>query len=138
MVNRTLAFAPNPGASCVCFGLRLLSICLRWSARRGAHRARLCAKSSSFVMIFAAGCVPPSSLCRRFGLRGVTVPFNPAPQTDAREAAHFDQPSQSRAVGRERYSSMDLTREGEYEEFRAFPDRGPADSMCSWFEFEGV
>jgi len=27
---------------------------------------------------------------------------NPAPQADAREAEHFDQPSQSRAVGRER------------------------------------
>ena len=31
---------------------------------------------------------------------------NPTPQTDAREAAHFDQPSQSRAVGRERYADQ--------------------------------
>jgi hypothetical protein len=29
-------------------------------------------------------------------------------------------------------------RDGDYEEFRAFPDRGPAEAMCSWFEFEGV
>ena len=28
--------------------------------------------------------------------------FNSAPQADAREAAHLDQTSQSRAVGRER------------------------------------
>jgi hypothetical protein len=33
---------------------------------------------------------------------------------------------------------MDIPREGEYEEFRTFPDRGPAESMCSWLEFEGV
>jgi hypothetical protein len=26
----------------------------------------------------------------------------------------------------------------EYEEFQTFPDRGPADSVCSWLEFEGV
>jgi hypothetical protein len=26
----------------------------------------------------------------------------------------------------------------EYEEFRVFPDRGPADSLASWLEFEGV
>lgn len=33
---------------------------------------------------------------------------------------------------------MDIPRDGPYEEFRTFPDRGPADSMCSWLEFEGV
>jgi len=33
---------------------------------------------------------------------------------------------------------MDFDRNGEYEEFRAFPDRGPAESMCSWLESEGV
>jgi len=33
---------------------------------------------------------------------------------------------------------VDIYRNGEYVEFRAFPDRGPAESMCSWFEFEGV
>ena len=33
---------------------------------------------------------------------------------------------------------MDIPRDGPYEEFRVFPDRGPADSMCSWLEFEGV
>ena len=33
---------------------------------------------------------------------------------------------------------MDVPRDGEYEEFRAFPDRGPAESLCSWLEFEGV
>jgi len=33
---------------------------------------------------------------------------------------------------------MDLSRDGEYEEFRTFPDRGPAESLCSWLEFEGV
>ena len=33
---------------------------------------------------------------------------------------------------------MDIARDGEYEEFKTFPDRGPADSLCSWLEFEGV
>jgi hypothetical protein len=33
---------------------------------------------------------------------------------------------------------MDITRDGEYEEFKTFPDRGSADSLCSWLEFEGV
>src|SRR5258708_35481621 len=33
---------------------------------------------------------------------------------------------------------MDFDRNGEYEEFRVFPDRGPAESMCSWLESEGV
>jgi hypothetical protein len=33
---------------------------------------------------------------------------------------------------------MDIPRDGEYEEFRTSSDRGPAESMCSWFEFEGV
>jgi len=33
---------------------------------------------------------------------------------------------------------MSTSRGQEYEEFRVFPDRGPADSMCSWLEFEGV
>ena len=33
---------------------------------------------------------------------------------------------------------MDIPRDGPYEEFRTFPDRGPADSLCSWLEFEGV
>jgi len=33
---------------------------------------------------------------------------------------------------------MDVARDGEYEEFRSFPDRGPAESLCSWLEFEGV
>jgi hypothetical protein len=33
---------------------------------------------------------------------------------------------------------MDIPRDGEYEQFRTFPDRGPAEAMCSWFEFEGV
>ena len=26
----------------------------------------------------------------------------------------------------------------DYEEFRAFPERTAADSLCSWLEFEGV
>jgi hypothetical protein len=33
---------------------------------------------------------------------------------------------------------MTDTRDQEYEEFRAFPDRGSADALCSWLEFEGV
>lgn len=33
---------------------------------------------------------------------------------------------------------MDIPRDGEYEEFRAFPDRGSAESFRSWLEFEGV
>jgi hypothetical protein len=33
---------------------------------------------------------------------------------------------------------MDIARDGEYEEFKTFPDRGSADSLCSWLEFEGV
>jgi len=33
---------------------------------------------------------------------------------------------------------MDVSRHGEYQEFRAFPDRGSAESLCSWLEFEGV
>ncbi|MFY9315119.1 MAG: hypothetical protein WAO95_06115 [Burkholderiales bacterium] len=33
---------------------------------------------------------------------------------------------------------MDIDRDGPYEEFRTFPDRGPAESLCSWLEFEGV
>jgi len=33
---------------------------------------------------------------------------------------------------------MTQPRDQEYEGFRAFPDRGPADSLCSWLEFEGV
>ena len=33
---------------------------------------------------------------------------------------------------------MDIPRDGEYEEFRAFQDRGSAESLCSWLEFEGV
>lgn len=32
------------------------------------------------------------------------VPANPALQTNAREALHFGEPSQPRAVGRERYA----------------------------------
>jgi len=33
---------------------------------------------------------------------------------------------------------MDISRDGPYEEFRLFVDRGPAEAMCSWLEFEGV
>jgi len=33
---------------------------------------------------------------------------------------------------------VDIPRDGEYEEFRAFQDRGSAESLCSWLEFEGV
>jgi hypothetical protein len=33
---------------------------------------------------------------------------------------------------------VEVDRHGEYEEFRTFADRGAADSMCSWLEFEGV
>jgi hypothetical protein len=33
---------------------------------------------------------------------------------------------------------MEISREGEYEEFRTFPDRGSAESLCAWLEFEGV
>lgn len=33
---------------------------------------------------------------------------------------------------------MATAHNGEWEEFRVFPDRGPADSMCSWLELEGV
>jgi hypothetical protein len=33
---------------------------------------------------------------------------------------------------------MDASRDGDYEEFKSFPDRGPADSLRSWLEFEGV
>ena len=33
---------------------------------------------------------------------------------------------------------MDIPRDGEYEEFKTFPDRGPAESLHSWLEFEGV
>ena len=35
-------------------------------------------------------------------------------------------------------STVDISRDGPYEEFRVFPDRGPAESLCSWLEFEGV
>jgi len=34
--------------------------------------------------------------------------------------------------------SIEIPRDGDYEEFRTFPDRGPAESLCSWLEFEGV
>ena len=33
---------------------------------------------------------------------------------------------------------MDISRDGEYEEFKVFTDRASADAMCSWLEFEGV
>ena len=33
---------------------------------------------------------------------------------------------------------MDIERDGEHEAFKTFPDRGPAESLCSWLEFEGV
>jgi hypothetical protein len=33
---------------------------------------------------------------------------------------------------------MEIPRAGDYEEFRKFPDRGPAEALCSWLEFEGV
>ena len=33
---------------------------------------------------------------------------------------------------------MDISRNEPYEEFRVFPNRGPAESLCSWLEFEGV
>ncbi len=33
---------------------------------------------------------------------------------------------------------MEIPRDGDYEEFRTFPDRGPAEALCSWLEFEGV
>jgi hypothetical protein len=33
---------------------------------------------------------------------------------------------------------MEIDRHGEYEEFQTFADRGAADSMRSWLEFEGV
>src|SRR5260221_394840 len=33
---------------------------------------------------------------------------------------------------------MSATPDPEYEAFRTYPDRGAADSMCSWLEFEGV
>jgi hypothetical protein len=33
---------------------------------------------------------------------------------------------------------MSATPDPEYEEFRTYPDRGAADAMCSWLEFEGV
>lgn len=33
---------------------------------------------------------------------------------------------------------VDIARDGEYEEFKSFPDRGPAESLRSWLEFEGV
>src|SRR5436309_7640725 len=56
----------------------------------------------------------------------------------AREAAHFDQSLQPRGWARTLDSTMDFDRKGEYEEFRAFLDRGPAESMCSWLESEGV
>jgi hypothetical protein len=33
---------------------------------------------------------------------------------------------------------MEITRDGEYEEFQTFSDRGSAESLCSLLEFEGV
>ena len=33
---------------------------------------------------------------------------------------------------------MDIARDGEYEEFKTFPERGSAESLHSWLEFEGV
>src|SRR5712691_10814896 len=57
------------------------------------------AKNSFSVMTFAAGCVPPSSLCQRSGSPGVTVPSNSAPHRDGRGAAHFGQQSRARPVG---------------------------------------
>ena len=33
---------------------------------------------------------------------------------------------------------MEISREGPYEEFQLFPDRGPAEALCSWLESEGV
>jgi hypothetical protein len=33
---------------------------------------------------------------------------------------------------------MDVARDGEYEQFKTFPERGPAESLHSWLEFEGV
>ena len=33
---------------------------------------------------------------------------------------------------------MNEPRGEQYEEFRVFADRGPAESLCSWLEFEGV
>ena len=33
---------------------------------------------------------------------------------------------------------MTTTSGGNYEEFRAFPERAAAESLCSWLEFEGV
>jgi hypothetical protein len=33
---------------------------------------------------------------------------------------------------------MEIVRDGKYEEFRTFSDRGSADSLASWLEFEGV
>jgi len=35
-------------------------------------------------------------------------------------------------------STMEISRHGEYEEFRTLPDRGSAESLRSWLEFEGV
>jgi hypothetical protein len=33
---------------------------------------------------------------------------------------------------------MDIARGGDYEEFKTFPERGPAETLHSWLEFEGV
>jgi len=33
---------------------------------------------------------------------------------------------------------MDLRRGEDYEQFRVFPDRGPAESLSSWLQLEGV
>jgi hypothetical protein len=33
---------------------------------------------------------------------------------------------------------MEIARDGQYEEFKTFSDRGSAEALCSWLEFEGV
>jgi hypothetical protein len=33
---------------------------------------------------------------------------------------------------------MEIPRDGDYEEFRTFPDRGPAEALCAQLEFGGV
>jgi len=33
---------------------------------------------------------------------------------------------------------MNMARDGEYEEFKTFPEGGAAEALHSWLEFEGV
>ena len=49
-----------------------------------------------------------------------------------------DRPQAGGALAGTLDSTMDISRHGEYEEFRALPDRGSAESLRSWLEFEGV